>query len=340
MTNGLATLDDWVEKWQERASRTETLTADEWALVREAIHNSYIGAGAVPPAAVIRARSPKEAMAMALAHQADQPMAEVNASTRIVRAIADREAELLGRMRSFSGNIAARVDRGTLGPHIWGSRLHPHMTRPPCTGNMLPGVAAELTWMLDHGQMPSPASVRRGVDAIIGRSLGGPARLLTDLVFVSDMPTQFLTDDEGRAHGDSGPAIAWSDGAGVNVWHGTSVPADFFRWSVERALAEVNVEVRRCAFERIGVERLERSLRLLDEAPDPANPPHVLRLYDLPRPWLSGRLLVVDNASLDKGGHRRRFYLFVPPHITDPVEAAANSFGMTSEQYSRMQRAT
>jgi hypothetical protein len=337
---GEATLDHCVAESQAKASRTEALTSDEWAQLREAIHNSYIGAGAVPPAAVIRARSPMEAMAMALAHQADQAMAEVNASTRIVRAIADREDEVLGRMRSFSGDIAARVDRGTLSPQIWGGRLHPQMRRPPCTGNMQPGVAAEVTWMLEHGQVSLSMPVRRGADAIIGRSLGGPARLLTDLVFVSDMPTQFLTDDEGKAHHDSGPAIAWSDGAGVNVWHGTGVPADFFRWSIERALSEVNVEVRRCAFERIGVERLERSLRLLDEAPDPANPPHVLRLYDLPRPWLSGRLLVVDNASLDKGGHRRRFYLFVPPHISDPVEAAANSFGMTSEQYARMQRAT
>lgn len=333
-------LDDWVTQWQERASRTEALRPDEWARVREAIHNSYIGAGAVPPEAVIRARSPKEAMAMALAHQADQTMVEVNAAARIVQMIADREAQLLGRMRSFSGHIARRVDRRVLSSHIWGKDLHPHMTRPPCTGNLGPGVAAEVTWMIEHGQVRAATPAKRGLDGIVGRTLGGPARLLTDLAFVSHMPVHFLTDDDGRPHNDSGPAIAWRDGTGLNVWHGTGVPADFFRWNVERALSEVNVEVRRCAFERLGVEQLEQSLRLLAAAPDPANPPHMLRLYDLPRPWLSGRLLVVDNASLDKGGHRRRFHIFVPPHISDPVEAAANSFGMTVEQYSRMQRAT
>jgi hypothetical protein len=277
-------------------------------------------------------------MMMALAHLEDQPMAQVNAASHLSEAIQTHEQALLERVRSFSGAIASRVDSGIPSPRVWGSDLHPNMARPPCTGNLQPGVAAEVSWVIDHGQ--AAKSLRRGLDAIVGRSVAGPARLLGDLAFVSDMPTHFLRDVEGRPHCNAGPAIAWSDRTGLNFWHGIRVPIDFFRWSVERALAEVNVEVRRCAFERIGVDRLEQSLKLLAEAPDPANPPHFLRLYDLPRPWLSGRLLVVNNASIDKGGHRRRFQIFVPPHITDPVEAAANSFGMTVEQYTQLQRAT
>lgn len=39
-------------------------------------------------------------------------------------------------------------------------------------------------------------------------------------------------------------------------------------------------------------------------------------------------------------GHRRRFQIFVPADITDPIEAVANSFGMTAEQYAQLQRAT
>ena len=333
------TVDQWVERWRARAFRSDPLSADEWRQVREAIDDSYQLAGVSRPAAVIRARSPQEVMAMTLAHQEHQPMAQVNAAARITAAIREHELSLLSQTR-FTGEIASRVNGGGLSPHVWGNDLHPHMLSGPGSGNLRPGFAAEVSWILNHEPVPFTGTIMRGLHSILGRSVGGPARLLDDLAFVSDMPTQILYDAEGNLHCDTGPAISWSDRTGLNFWHGTRVPKDFFRWSVDRALAEVNVEVRRCAFERIGVDRLERALSLLAEAPDPANPPHVLRLYDLPRPWLSGRLLVVENASIDKGGHRRRFQIFVPAHITDPIEAVANSFGMTAEQYAQLQRAT
>lgn len=332
-------LDQWIEQWQARVARVGTLTDEEWAEVKEAIHVSYELVGATPPAAVIRALSPQHAKAMALAHQADQTMGQVNAAAGLVTSIVEHDESFLARI-PFGGVIAGRVDRAGLSPAVWGLDLHPHMLRPPCTGNLRPGIAAEVSWLVDRGRVSQTVTARRTVRAIVGRSLAGPARLLPDLAFVSDLPTQFLRDDEGHPHSDAGAAITWSDGSELNFWHGIRVPADFFRWSPARALAEVNIEVRRCAFERLGVEGLEDSLTLLAEAPDPANPPHVLRLYDLPRPWLSGRLLVVDNASIDKGGHRRRFQIFVPPHITDPVEAAANSFGMSADEYRQLQRAT
>lgn len=334
-----ATVDEWVQTWRAKAFRTDPLTSDEWRQVREAIDDSYVLAGATRPSAVIRARSPREVMAMALAHQEDQSMAQVNASARISEAIREHELSLLQPVR-ITGEIASRVDGGVLSPNVWGNQLHPHMLRSPCSGNLRPGLAAEVTWILEHASVPLTATIMRGLRSIVGRSLAGPARLLDDLAFVSDMPTQILYDEDGTLHCDAGPAIVWSDRTGLNFWHGTRVPNDFFRWSVDRALTEVNVEVRRCAIERLGVDGLERTLTLLAEAPDPANPPHMLRLYDLPRPWLSGRLLVVENASVDKGGRRRRFQIFVPPHITDPVEAVANSFGMIAAEYTQLQRAT
>jgi hypothetical protein len=330
-------LDEWVASWRAKASRSGVLGRDEWEAVEEAINDSYLLAELRPPHAIIRARSPREVMAMVRDHQAMQPFTQVNAAARIAATIAGGEMFQLERL-PFRGMIAARVDIAGLRPSVWGTDLHPHMVRPPCAGHMRIGLAAEAAWILNGGSVRQ--NQVRSLTAIIGRSLAGPGRFLDDLVFVSNRPVRFRTDDEGLPHCGTGPAIEWTDGTVLNFWHGTRVPKDFFTWNTRRALAEVNVEVRRCAFERIGVDVLEQSLRLLAEAPDPANPPHLLRLYDLPRPWLSGRLLVVENASIDKGGHRRRFQIFVPPHITDAVEAAANSFGMTADQYRQLQRAT
>lgn len=331
--------DAWIAEGWYRASRADDLTSDDRVRVKDAIKSLYRLAGLTPPEAIVWGRSPQEVMAMAVAHQEQQATTMARTSARISNAIGEHQQQLLDRV-PFTGLIADRVDNFGVTRRAWGTELHPDMLRSPGAGNLRSGVAAEVSWILDTKRFSASAGVEQGLRALVARSLAGPARFLDDIAFVSELPIRFLSDEEGRPHHDAGAAVQWADGKSLHFWHGTRVPADFLRWTAERALAEVNVEVRRCAFERLGVDGLEQSLSLLAEAPDPANPPYALRLYDLPRPWLNGRLLVVDNASIDKGGHRRRFQLFVPPHITDPVEAAANSFGMTVEQYVQLQRAT
>jgi len=165
------------------------------------------------------------------------------------------------------------------------------------------------------------------------------------VVAISDRPIELHRDNQGRSHRDDGPAIVYADGWTLNVWHGISVPDDFFTWDTARALAEKNSEIRRCAIERIGWENVTDRLILVSEAPDPGNEPHTIRLYDLPGDLADmyeepARILVVHNASLDKGGHRRSFGLPVPAEHTDPIAAAADLFGVPVAAYAALARAS
>ncbi|MFL6075898.1 MAG: DUF6745 domain-containing protein [Mycobacteriales bacterium] len=150
---------------------------------------------------------------------------------------------------------------------------------------------------------------------------------------------------ELRPHHPRGLAIEYPDGTGTHAWHGTPVPA----WviedpTVERILAERNVEVRRCAIERLGWDTYisQAGLRLAATAADPGNPGCELRLYDLPRHvWGEpARVLLAVNGSVERDGQRRRYGLSVPADLDDPVAAAGWSYGLSAAQYAQLARRT
>jgi len=147
---------------------------------------------------------------------------------------------------------------------------------------------------------------------------------------------------ESRVHREDGPAVVFRDGWSVYAWHGTAVPS----WVVESPTADLiaaepNVEVRRCAIERLGwAEFIDQAgLTLVGSSPDPGNPGSELRLYDLPRGSRT-RLLLAVNGSLERDGTRRRYGLRVPPWFDDPIDAAGWSYGLTGPQYALLRRRT
>lgn len=162
---------------------------------------------------------------------------------------------------------------------------------------------------------------------------------------VSERPVEVHAEvwgDEGqlRLHCPDGLALRYTDGSGVHAWHGMRVPP----WviddpGVERIAREANVEVRRCAIEKIGWgDYIDRAgLRLVAIAQDPGNPGSELRLYDLPE---QTRVLLAVNGSTERDGHRRRYGLTVPGAIEDPVSAAGWTYGLSADQYSRLVRRT
>src|SRR5487761_1662578 len=163
---------------------------------------------------------------------------------------------------------------------------------------------------------------------------------------VTDRPAVLCRDALGRLHAEHGPAIAYRDGWGFWAWHGRRVP----RWVVESPTLEAisredNVEIRRCAIESMGWERFTAEL-LTDQrpaiAPDPGNPDQSLFLYDVPEGLWGARvkLLLCTNGSTERDGTRRRYGLTVPAHLTDPVEAAGWTAGLSKDEYSRMVRRT
>lgn len=150
---------------------------------------------------------------------------------------------------------------------------------------------------------------------------------------------------ETRTHHPGALAIRYADGTGAYVWHGTPVPDWVINApAVERILAERNVEVRRCAIERIGWDTYadQAGLDLVAVAADPGNPGCELQLYDLPRQLWGppARVLLAVNGSVERDGHRRRYGLSVPADIDDPVAAAGWSYGLSGTQYSSLLRRT
>ena len=166
-----------------------------------------------------------------------------------------------------------------------------------------------------------------------------------DVCVVSERPVAVRTevwgdDGEVRLHCADGPAVRYSDGWKVYAWHGTRVPP----WvvadpTVDRIAREANVEVRRCAIERIGwASYIDRAgLRLVASAPDPGNTGSELRLYDMRR---DTRVLLTVNGSVERDGNRRRYGLTVPGFLNDPVAAAGWTYGLSAEQYSLLVRRT
>ncbi|HEV7964775.1 MAG TPA: hypothetical protein VGP57_19690 [Actinoplanes sp.] len=164
-------------------------------------------------------------------------------------------------------------------------------------------------------------------------------------VTVHTEPVPGTQHGEFRLHGEHGMAVEYADGWGVHAWHGMPVPA----WvvhepTVEHIRAEPNIEVRRCAVERIGWETYldQAALELVATAPDPGNPGSLLRLYDAPlEVWgRPSRVLLAVNGSAERDGTRRRYGLTVPGNFDDPVAAAGWSYGLTGDQYRQLLRRT
>lgn len=148
-----------------------------------------------------------------------------------------------------------------------------------------------------------------------------------------------------QLHCPDGPAMLFRDGWAVHAWHGRLVPATLVEegWGIPAILAERNAEIRRCAIEKLGWDEVEQHLIPVASAPDPGNPGQVLTLCDLPMAFQDTfrgavRLLLCSNGTPEADGTRRRFGLTVPAHHTDPVAAAAETYGWSREEYASLAR--
>lgn len=165
-------------------------------------------------------------------------------------------------------------------------------------------------------------------------------------VVLTERPTTLRRDGQTRLHGESGPALLYPDGWGIWAWHGVRVPRGLVegRWSTDDILREPNAEVRRCGIERMGWDRFVVDAGLSQvgaTVSDPGNPGHFLALYDVPAAIYDEpvRVLLCDNATPERDGTRRRFGLTVPADISDPVSAAAWTFGLRGADYRQLQHA-
>ncbi|MGY3553954.1 DUF6745 domain-containing protein [Williamsia sp. R60] len=168
---------------------------------------------------------------------------------------------------------------------------------------------------------------------------------------MAERPTELHTEPtpdaqfgQRRLHHEAEPAIQFADRKALYVLHGTVVP----EWvmhdpTVERIARERNVEVRRCAIERLGwdVYISEAGMTLIDQADDPGNSDGTLSLYATP-PTVrrNGRILLVLNGSRERDGTRRRYGLPVPDGMSSALDAAGWTYGISGDDYSRLVRRT
>lgn len=161
---------------------------------------------------------------------------------------------------------------------------------------------------------------------------------------VVERPTAIHLDPQNRLHCEDGPAVAYPDGWAVYAWHGTRVPAELIRgeWTPQDIFREANAEIRRCAIEKMGWPEFIAAAKLKKVGraqEDPGNPGHKLYLYDVPEQVFETavRVLLCTNGTIERDGTRRQFGLTVPVDIKTPIEAAAWGYGLTVEEYKRMQ---
>jgi hypothetical protein len=174
-------------------------------------------------------------------------------------------------------------------------------------------------------------------------------------VMVADRPNEIHLEQFGprgwgshRLHNETGPAISWSDGTAYWFVHGTRVTEQIVlhpeTLTIAQILAEPNAEVRRVMLDRFGWTLFaeQAQLRLVDEAPDPANAPHTIRLYDLPTQIFGEpvRLLLCTNGTPERDGTRRQFGLTTPATCETALAAAGWTYGLSAKQYAGLARRT
>ena len=162
----------------------------------------------------------------------------------------------------------------------------------------------------------------------------GIVALFDEVCICVERPTKVMLDAEGNLHGEHGPAMEYADGWKLYYWHGTSIPAEWIEdkanLPVETALTHENVEQRRIAAEIIGWDKVLEKLnpRVIDENPNPQI--GTLLECDLPGAP-EERFLKVRCAT------ERDFVLPVPKRFTTALEANADTYEMTPEEFLAVQ---
>lgn len=347
--------------------RAAPLEAHEWEIVEAAARDAYQLAGMEPPDVMIRAESPYAAMVAGAAALQDQPPGRERRTARalVAEAVLERPTEAAREVAGKaafaellrSGDRTTRI-RGLVNDAVGGQVSaylsdeagwpQTTMAIAALTNAELPAATARsalLDWAAQElADRPGLPLWDLRVAACSGLQLAWSTMWFPHAFIACDRPSVLDLDVQGELHGQDSPAVEWSDGWSVSAWHGTPVPADFYLWDASAALAERNAEIRRCAMERLGWASLISTLEPIDVAPDPGNPGHMMKLYRLPAEWDRTRwlpnVLVVSNASLDKGGARRTFVLKVPPWHRTALSAAADLFGLEPAEYAAIARAT
>lgn len=162
-----------------------------------------------------------------------------------------------------------------------------------------------------------------------------------NVCWVSERHHLLARDDRGRLHSVVGPACAYPDGWAIYAVHGVRVPSYIIEKpqviSVKSIDKEQNTEIRRIMIDRyrFGAEINGASAYLKDAGSNRVD-------YDERFGTLWKRNLQNDepivmaevvNRTPEPSGEFRRYFIRVPPQITNIHEAVAWTFSKTAKEY-------
>ena len=191
-------------------------------------------------------------------------------------------------------------------------------------------------WLTVDRLVPAPVQddLRHRVLSWIDMHSAGLVAPFKKVCFLSEKHTALTVDAQGRLHSSSeSPAWEWADGTRIYAHHGRPVDRWVLNPTVEQIAAEPNIEVRRCAIERMGWAEYiaaagwrpiasDRFGDLFEVADDPGQ-----------------QVVLVTNGTPERDGTVRRYGLLCVGHNT-PLEAVAASYGVPPAAYAAIERRT
>ena len=145
----------------------------------------------------------------------------------------------------------------------------------------------------------------------------------------SDHPVEIHIDNSGRLHHASKQAFSYSDGWGLNSWHGVRLPDDVFTQSIsiEKINSEQNAELKRCYMEMYGFDKY-----LTDSGAKPIKKDEFGELFKLPGTQLP--IVRVINSSPEPDGTFKNYVLTaLKADVKTPHAAVASTFGLPPDKY-------
>jgi hypothetical protein len=153
------------------------------------------------------------------------------------------------------------------------------------------------------------------------------------ICWVSEPPEILKTDERGRLHSASGPALKYRDGWTIYAWKGVEVPSrvierpdQITNADIDRA---VDIHIRRCMIERMTPERFIKSGAAFRISEDDTGV-----LWE--KRWPDGdawAAVEVINGTPEPDGTHKHYFLQVPPNMLTARSAVAWTYGLTARQY-------
>lgn len=179
-------------------------------------------------------------------------------------------------------------------------------------------------------------SVLEGLEAIVKTC--GYWWPFEDIVFISDRPDFLSVDENNQAHCENGPAIHYTDGYQIFIWHGFQIPDDKTwiitnpeKLNVNIITEETNEDIKAIMIAKYGTERYLTDIgaKIIDMDSQRVNP------HDPSDDTCMQRILMEDKNGLKyligtDGSSKIAYYMNVEQNVTTCSEAH-NSISLVDE---------